>query len=267
MRIFTQFRSTRGSIIGVPALSLLAFLSGCASGSSEGPSHDAEASSPGQLIAAGAQVYGNNCARCHNARAAAEKTDIQWDIVVAHMRARANLTGGQARAVQAFLSAVNAPPSGGDEEVPQTSQEEEASPQEQPTSAADLPLLRLRESSSPRRSGPFASEVELSGFSGQGGSRPLEVPDTLVEKGRSLSGAKGCIGCHVLEKKGGSIGPSLDDLFERRDEGFIRDKLKDPRSDNPNSVMPNYAMTDEDIDAIVAYLGSLSGKVVPTGGS
>ncbi len=56
----------------------------------------------------GAEVYGYSCARCHNARAAVERSDREWKAAALHMRARANLTGPQARAVIAFLSSVNA---------------------------------------------------------------------------------------------------------------------------------------------------------------
>jgi mono/diheme cytochrome c family protein len=111
MRLAPAF-SRKVPFIAYPALGLLIFTGACASGASESLTVEPEAANPGLLIAAGAEVYGNNCARCHNARAAAEKTDLEWDLIVAHMRARANLTGGQARAVQAFLATVNAPSGG-----------------------------------------------------------------------------------------------------------------------------------------------------------
>jgi cbb3-type cytochrome oxidase cytochrome c subunit len=60
-----------------------------------------------------------------------------------------------------------------------------------------------------------------------------------------------------LEEKGGNIGPSLDDLFDRRKEGYVREKISNPRTDNPNSVMPDYGLTPEEIDAFLAYLQSL----------
>ncbi|HZD05673.1 MAG TPA: hypothetical protein VE173_12175 [Longimicrobiales bacterium] len=70
------------------------------------------------LIGEGAQVYANNCGRCHNARSSTERGDAQWTIIVQHMRARASLTGAQARAVLAYLQATNLPegaaPGGGD---------------------------------------------------------------------------------------------------------------------------------------------------------
>lgn len=64
------------------------------------------------LVAQGAQVYSTTCARCHNARPAAERTDREWVAIVTHMRARANLTKSIADAVLAFLQATNAPEAG-----------------------------------------------------------------------------------------------------------------------------------------------------------
>lgn len=61
------------------------------------------------LIGEGAQVYANNCGRCHNARSSTERNDAGWAIIVQHMRARANLTGAQARAVLTYLQATNLP--------------------------------------------------------------------------------------------------------------------------------------------------------------
>lgn len=61
------------------------------------------------LIGEGAQVYSDNCGRCHNARPSSERTDAEWIPIVMHMRARANLTGEQARAVLAYLQATNVP--------------------------------------------------------------------------------------------------------------------------------------------------------------
>lgn len=253
----TKIARTKVRFPGLHVLGLLVFAAGCASGTSEGPALEPEAANPGQLIAAGAEVYGNNCARCHNARAAAEKTDLEWNLIVAHMRARANLTGGQARAVQAFLATVNTPSGGTDSESPReapqpdpdagasTKEEENSDFSHQPT----LEVTRYR--------GPFSYETSASVLPPTGGPLREDTRQDLVAKGRTLATGKGCVGCHVMEEKGGTIGPSLDDLFERRNEEFIREKLSNPRADNPNSVMPDYGLTPEEIGAFVAYLRSL----------
>lgn len=59
------------------------------------------------MMAAGARVFSNNCGRCHNLRASTERTDQQWNVIVAHMRARANLTRSEAEAVRIFLQMTN----------------------------------------------------------------------------------------------------------------------------------------------------------------
>lgn len=69
----------------------------------------AQAQQDPQLVGQGAQVYSNNCGRCHNARSSAERTDADWIPIVMHMRARANLTREEARAVLAYLQATNMP--------------------------------------------------------------------------------------------------------------------------------------------------------------
>jgi mono/diheme cytochrome c family protein len=63
-------------------------------------------------VGQGAQVFATTCGRCHNARTGPERTDAQWVAIVAHMRARANLTKSQAEAVLAFLQATNLPSGG-----------------------------------------------------------------------------------------------------------------------------------------------------------
>lgn len=63
-----------------------------------------------EAVAEGARVWSAQCTRCHTPRPSAERTDRQWQTIIAHMRARANLTRSDASAVAAFLQATNAPP-------------------------------------------------------------------------------------------------------------------------------------------------------------
>ncbi|AWB58428.1 cytochrome c [Colwellia sp. Arc7-D] len=58
------------------------------------------------LVAEGAKVYSENCARCHNARPAEEYTKKEWSVVIPHMRAKAHMTGKEALAVEAFLAST-----------------------------------------------------------------------------------------------------------------------------------------------------------------
>lgn len=55
----------------------------------------------------GNQLWSENCSRCHNIRPPEYYSDAQWDIVVHHMRLRANLTGEEQRKIAEFLKASN----------------------------------------------------------------------------------------------------------------------------------------------------------------
>jgi len=55
----------------------------------------------------GAQVFRDNCTKCHSERSPMEKTDAEWNIVVLHMRTIAGLTAKESKAVLKFLKANN----------------------------------------------------------------------------------------------------------------------------------------------------------------
>lgn len=65
------------------------------------------AAQQGEQVAEGARLYGQTCARCHNPRPATERTNRDWTTIMGHMRARANLSKSDARAILAFLQATN----------------------------------------------------------------------------------------------------------------------------------------------------------------
>lgn len=60
-----------------------------------------------QAVAEGARLYNSTCTRCHNARPATERSDAEWRMIVAHMRAIGNLPASRARAILAFMQATN----------------------------------------------------------------------------------------------------------------------------------------------------------------
>lgn len=70
------------------------------------PAQDATA------IAQGARAYARNCGRCHNLRAATERTDREWVAIMNHMRVRAMLSRSQTQAITTFLQATNGPEGG-----------------------------------------------------------------------------------------------------------------------------------------------------------
>jgi len=55
----------------------------------------------------GAQLWGENCIRCHNAPSPETFSDVEWDVAIMHMRVRANLTENEAVKISAFLKTAN----------------------------------------------------------------------------------------------------------------------------------------------------------------
>ena len=60
-----------------------------------------------QPLRGGAQVWAQNCMRCHNLRQPHERSDREWEAIVFHMRVRANLTAEEHRLIVEFLKAAN----------------------------------------------------------------------------------------------------------------------------------------------------------------
>ena len=54
----------------------------------------------------GEQLWSNNCLRCHNIRPPTMYGNAQWDVIVHHMRLRANITGQEQRAIVEFLKSA-----------------------------------------------------------------------------------------------------------------------------------------------------------------
>ena len=54
----------------------------------------------------GEELWSNNCLRCHNIRPPTMYGNAQWDVIVHHMRLRANITGQEQRAIVEFLKSA-----------------------------------------------------------------------------------------------------------------------------------------------------------------
>jgi cytochrome c553 len=54
-----------------------------------------------------ARLWEQTCSRCHNLRPAKSLSDAQWEVIVHHMRVRANLTGKQAETIARYLKETN----------------------------------------------------------------------------------------------------------------------------------------------------------------
>jgi hypothetical protein len=55
----------------------------------------------------GAQLWGENCNRCHNAPDPTTYSDDQWDVAIEHMRNKALLTDTEITKIREFLKSAN----------------------------------------------------------------------------------------------------------------------------------------------------------------
>ena len=55
----------------------------------------------------GAQLWAQNCSHCHNIRSPNSYSDAQWDVVLLHMRVRANLTAQEHKQILAFMRSAH----------------------------------------------------------------------------------------------------------------------------------------------------------------
>ena len=92
--------------------------------------------------------------------------------------------------------------------------------------------------------------------------------DDSAEAGRRVFESTGCIDCHTVRGTvaNGRFGPDLTHLMSRdtiasgiapNTTNNLRKWIQDPDSMKEGSLMPAMKLNDEDLDAVVAYLGTL----------
>lgn len=82
----------------------------------------------------------------------------------------------------------------------------------------------------------------------------------LLSRGRAVLAERGCGGCHEIPGvELPEIAPDLNGLKDKVSPAWVRAWLADPGALNADHRMPQFALPDTEIDAIVAFLFSLDG--------
>ena len=93
--------------IGLPGATIIiscavvTWLIGCAANTQSG--EVATGTAPSAAEKSGAQLWAENCVRCHNIRSPSNYSPAQWEVVMTHMRVRANLTAEEHKKILEFL--------------------------------------------------------------------------------------------------------------------------------------------------------------------
>jgi cytochrome c2 len=94
-----------------------------------------------------------------------------------------------------------------------------------------------------------------------GDRRAVPVSASEVADGKALFVAKGCATCHQHAAVPGSgqmmVGPALSTY--RPDPAFLRPWLRDPSAVRPGTRMPQLALSEREIDVLIAFLQAGTG--------
>ena len=94
------------------------------------------------------------------------------------------------------------------------------------------------------------------------------LPSDPLAVGRRVIEEKQCKGCHVIEGRGGRVGPSLDVSAAKLRYDWARDFLADPRKagkvypDIPYR-MPDLGLTPKEIDGVLAVFANVARRTYP----
>jgi cytochrome c553 len=81
--------------------------------------------------------------------------------------------------------------------------------------------------------------------------------DVIVTRGQAAFKNNGCYGCHLIGKFGTPIGPDLSTVGRKHTPDYLARWLRDPALQRPNAHMPALELSEADVRALAAYLGSL----------
>lgn len=77
--------------------------------------------------------------------------------------------------------------------------------------------------------------------------------------GKQLFDELECSACHIMNKKGGYVGPQLDDVGDRLEAGWIYTWLLEPLTYKATTIHPDYGFTEEQARQLAAFLATKVG--------
>lgn len=81
--------------------------------------------------------------------------------------------------------------------------------------------------------------------------------ESLVQRGQGVFERSGCYSCHTVGRVGTPLAPDLSRIGAKYPADYLARWLRDPAAQRPHANMPALELTDSDIQALAAYLGTL----------
>jgi mono/diheme cytochrome c family protein len=111
-------------------------------------------------------------------------------------------------------------------------------------------LSRYRAKLNPRMEGPEAAALIPASLNTKAPSAPHPTGFELLDQ-------HSCLACHKLNEKDGGIAPDLSWEGLLRDQDWLFEHFKNPRTKMPDSIMPSFRYTDPVFQDMTTYLVSL----------
>ncbi|MEO0248868.1 MAG: c-type cytochrome [candidate division WOR-3 bacterium] len=84
------------------------------------------------------------------------------------------------------------------------------------------------------------------------------IAAAAVSPGAAVFQRRGCMNCHSMHGRGGTVGPALDDVGRRMTMEKIEHYIRDPRSVNPQALMPpQKELSDKELEEVARFLANL----------
>jgi cytochrome c2 len=84
-------------------------------------------------------------------------------------------------------------------------------------------------------------------------TKPIDLADPIAA-GAQLIDRYECRKCHRLGGSGALKAPDLNGVAQRLDAVTLQKWLADPQAIKGNTAMPNFRLSDAEIEALIAYL-------------
>jgi mono/diheme cytochrome c family protein len=97
----------------------------------------------------------------------------------------------------------------------------------------------------------------LGGTMWSAGDSLAQTDAAQIAQGEKVYAEKKCAMCHMIKGKGGKSGGDLTDVGAKRDRDWLKQFTKDPKSVMPKAKMPSFRGSEEELDAVAAYMASL----------
>ncbi|MDP3939428.1 MAG: c-type cytochrome [Deltaproteobacteria bacterium] len=84
------------------------------------------------------------------------------------------------------------------------------------------------------------------------GSDSENPADHLLKNPVAVS--RSCVSCHTIGQSGSTVGPNLNQVGNRRSSDWLRKWLRNPSAVKPGTAMPNFGLTEQEIESLVTDL-------------